>query len=234
MDVALSPDMIHAWSLSRMTVVVTDILRASSSITAGIYGGVPAIRPVETVHRRQYWRNRGYLLGGERHGEMIDDFDLGNAPEDYLRAGKQGKKIIMTTTNGTRAVQASKQAEALLIGAFLNLNTIAGYLQERRPPLLIVCAGWRGKSSLEDTLFAGALIDRLREAYAHTSLGDGAQLALAAYERFRKNLLEAVQESSHGQRLVGLDQEQDVAFCLQQSKYPVLPVLRGEEIVAFG
>lgn len=231
MDVALTPDMIHAWSLRRMTVVVADILRASSSITAGIQGGVPAIRPVEHVHRRQYWKSRGYLLGGERHGEMIDGFDIGNAPEDYLQAGKQSQKIIMTTTNGTRAVQASKQAEALLIGSFLNLDTIVRYLQERRPPLLIVCSGWRGKSSLEDTLFAGALIDRLRTAYTETPLGDGAHLALATYERFRKNLMGAVRESSHGQRLIGLDREQDIAFCLQQNIYPVVPVLRGEEIV---
>lgn len=233
MDVCISPDMIHAWSLRSSTVVVTDILRASSSITAGIYGGVPAIRPVEHIHRRHYWKSRGYLLGGERHGEMIDGFDIGNAPEDYLQAGKQGQKIIMTTTNGTRAIQASKEAETLVIGSFLNLDSVAGYLKKSTSPLLVVCSGWQGKASLEDTLFAGALIDRLLPDLNHLPLGDGAQLALATYERFRKNLLKVVRESSHGQRLTHLQREQDISFCLQQSIYDVLPVLKGEEIVSF-
>jgi len=223
--------MIPAWTFRNMTVVVADILRATSSITAGIHGGVPAIRPVEHVHRRQYWQNRGYLLGGERHGEMIDGFDIGNAPEDYQQAGRQGKKIIMTTTNGTRAIQASKEAKNLLIGSFLNLNTVAQYLIRERPAFLIVCSGWRGKASLEDTLFAGALIKQVRTAYTDTAPGDGAHLALATYERFRENLPAAVREASHGQRLLGLERGQDIDFCLQQSVYDVLPVLQGEEIV---
>jgi len=232
MDVCFSPEMVSAHSLKRKTVVVADILRASSSITAGIYGGVPAIRPVEQIHRRHYWQERGYLLGGERGGVMIDGFDLGNAPPDYLKAGAKKQKIIMTTTNGTRAIQVSKHAGQLLVGSFLNLDAIAGYLLTNRPPLLIVCSGWKGTPSLEDSLFAGALLERLGPKY-DAPITDGARLAITNYRYHKDQLTEAVQESSHGQRLLSMNREEDIAFCLQQSIYPVVPILRGEEIVAF-
>lgn len=230
MDVCLTPEMVPAWSLRRLTVVVADILRASSSITAGMQGGVPAIRPVEQVHRRPYWKDRGYLLGGERHGEQIDGFDLGNAPEDYLRIGQRRQKIIMTTTNGTRAIQAGKSAQNLIVGSFLNLEAVATHLEQHKPPLLIICSGWQGKTSFEDTLFAGALTERLIDHYGG-QLGDGALLARATYQRYRHELRTAVQASSHGQRLIKLGREQDISFCLQESIYSVVPILRGEEIV---
>jgi len=233
MDVCFSPEMVTAHSLKRKTIVVADILRASSSITAGIQGGVPAIRPVEQIHRRQYWQERGYLLGGERGGVMIDGFDLGNAPMDYLKAGANKQKIIMTTTNGTRAIQASKHADQLLVGSFLNLEAIAGYLLQDKPSLLIVCSGWQGTPSLEDSLFAGALLERLGPAYS-SPISDGARLAISTYRHHQDHLVEAVRESSHGQRLLGMDREEDIAYCLQQSIYPVVPILKGEEIVALG
>jgi 2-phosphosulfolactate phosphatase len=232
MDVCFSPEMVTAHSLKRKTVVVADILRASSSITAGIQGGVPAIRPVDQIHRRHYWQERGYLLGGERGGVIIDGFDLGNAPLDYLKAGTKKQKIIMTTTNGTRAIQVSKQADQLLVGSFLNLDAIAGYLLNDRPPLLIVCSGWQGTPSLEDSLFAGALLEKLGPDYS-SPVSDGARLAITNYRYHKDRLLEAVHESSHGQRLLGMNREEDIDYCLQRSIYPVVPILRGEEIVAF-
>ncbi len=233
MDVCFSPEMVTAHSLKRKTVVVADILRASSSITSGIQGGVPAIRPVEHIHRRHYWQERGYLLGGERGGVMVDGFDLGNAPLDYLKAGTSKQKIIMTTTNGTRAIQVSKHAEQLLVGSFLNLEAIAAFLLKDRPPLLIVCSGWKGTPSLEDSLFAGALLERLGTEY-DTPISDGARLAITNYRYHQDRLTDAVRESSHGQRLLGMKREEDIDYCLQQSIYPVVPILKGEEIVALG
>jgi len=232
MDVCFSPEMVTSHSLKHKTVVVADILRASSSITAGIQGGVQAIRPVEQIHRRHYWQERGYLLGGERGGVMIDGFDLGNAPMDYLKAGAKKQKIIMTTTNGTRAIQASKHADQLLVGSFLNLEAIAEFLQNDRPSLLVVCSGWQGTPSLEDSLFAGALLERLGPGYS-TPVSDGARLAITNYRYHQDRILEAVRESSHGQRLLDMNREEDIEFCLQESIYPVVPILRGEEIVAF-
>jgi len=232
MDVCFSPEMVTSHSLKHKTVVVADILRASSSITAGIQGGVQAIRPVEQIHRRHYWQERGYLLGGERGGVMIDGFDLGNAPMDYLKAGAKKQKIIMTTTNGTRAIQASKHADQLLVGSFLNLEAIAEFLQNDRPSLLVVCSGWQGTPSIEDSLFAGALLERLGPGYS-TPVSDGARLAITNYRYHQDRILEAVRESSHGQRLLDMNREEDIEFCLQESIYPVVPILRGEEIVAF-
>jgi 2-phosphosulfolactate phosphatase len=233
MDVCFSPEMVTAHSLKHKTVVVADILRASSSITSGIQGGVPAIRPVEHIHRRHYWQDRGYLLGGERGGVMVDGFDLGNAPLDYLKAGAKKQKIIMTTTNGTRAIQVSKHAGQLLVGSFLNLEAIAEYLLKDRPPLLVVCSGWKGTPSLEDSLFAGALLDRLGTEY-DAPLSDGARLAITNYRYHKEHLSQTVRNSSHGQRLLGMQREEDIEYCLQQSIYPVVPILKGEEIVALG
>lgn len=230
MDVCFTPDMVTSYNLLQKTVVVTDILRASTSITAGIYGGVPAIRPVEQIHRRQYWRDRGYLIGGERGGVMIDGFDLGNAPEDYLKAGNRKQKIIMTTTNGTRAIQTTKQARQLLVGSFLNLKALAHFLLAQPSPLVVVCAGWNGTSSLEDTLFAGALVDLIIDRYPY-SISDGARMAQTIYACHKNDLVGAVRASSHGQRLIRLNREKDILYCLQQSIFPVVPLLKGEEII---
>jgi 2-phosphosulfolactate phosphatase len=140
----------------------------------------------------------------------------------------KGAKICVTTTNGTVAIRRSSSAPAVYVGAFLNISRVASALKEWNGNALIVCAGWKGKPNLEDTLFAGALIDALTGDYEVAD--DAALMALKQYTVASNDLLTAVKNSSHVNRLLGLGIEKDIAFCLEFDRYSVLPKLEGDAL----
>jgi 2-phosphosulfolactate phosphatase len=138
-------------------------------------------------------------------------------------------KICVTKTNGTVAIRRSETAAALYVGAFLNIYRVVDALQTWDGDVLVVCAGWKGKPNLEDTLFAGALIDELVGQY--TVADDAALMAWKQYHVASSDLITAVKKSSHVNRLLGLGIEKDIAFCLERDRYDVLPHLQGDKLV---
>ena len=229
-DVCLTPELLHLFDLKGKVVVVVDILRATSSMVTALAHGVERIRPVSKLEDCRAFRSEGYLVAAERDGRMAEGFDLGNSPFSYMEEAVRGRTIAMTTTNGTQAINLSRDADAVLIGAFLNLSRVARYLLAREQDAVIVCAGWKGQFNLEDTLFAGALIEELQPAYNLAS--DAARAALHLYENAKGNLLGYLADSSHVQRLRHLHITEDVAFCLSPDRYGVLPILQGDYLVA--
>lgn len=210
-------------------VVVVDILRATSCMTTALAHGVASIRPVAKIEECAELKVQGYLTAAERGGEKVEGFDFGNSPFEYMDEALKGKKIGVTTTNGTRAIRRSRKAKKLLIGSFLNISTVTRLLNEQDNNILIVCAGWKGHVNLEDTLFAGALADRLTARF--TRACDSTLTALSLYHTAKNDMLDFLQHSSHVQRLKGLGIEKDIAFCLEQDRYEVVPMLRGDELV---
>ena len=229
LDVCLSPDLMHLYDVTGKAVVVVDILRATSCMTTAFAHGVRAIRPVAEVEESRRLREQGYLVAAERGGEKIEGFDLGNSPFEYMDEQLKGKKIGVTTTNGTRAISLSKGAKKLLIGSFLNLKAIASLLNGQENDVLIVCAGWKGHVNLEDTLFAGALAEQLTAKF--TRACDSTLTAISLYHTAKNDMLAFLQNSSHVQRLKGLGIEKDIEFCLQHDLYNVVPVLKNDELV---
>jgi 2-phosphosulfolactate phosphatase len=228
-DVCLSPELIHLHDVNGRVAVVVDILRATSCMTAGFGSGVAEIKPFADLESCRKMRDKGYLIAGERNGKKVDGFDLGNSPFDYLEAGSSGRKLAVTTTNGTVAIEKSSGADHVIIGSFLNLEAVAHWVKEAAQDVLIVCAGWKGKVNLEDTLFAGALVDRLYPAF---TLGcDAPLVALHCYQGMQDNLLDHVMASSHAQRLKRLDIEKDISYCLQQDLFEVVPRLTNGSLV---
>lgn len=228
-DVCLSPELLSLYDLAPQTVVVVDILRATSSMVTAFAHGVAKIKPVAHPDACRALRRAGYLTAGERNGVTIEDFDLGNSPVDYQQGTLRGKPLVMTTTNGTQAIEQSRTARRLVIGAFLNLRAVADYLVEQDHDVLVVCAGWKGHVNLEDTLFAGALINRLE---AHFQVASDAALAASVlYQAAQSDLTEFLSQSSHAQRLVRLNIQRDIAFCLQVDRYEVVPWLKGDHLV---
>ena len=228
-DVCLSPGLIHLYDVKDKVVVVVDILRATSCMVAGIANGVAGIRPFADLEACMAMKGQGYYVAGERNGQKVDGFDLGNSPYDYKQGHLVGKKIAVTTTNGTVAIEKSKNAKMVVIGAFLNKQALADFLIENGTNTLILCAGWKGKFNLEDTLFAGALVEALK-GHFHPSC-DAPVAASALYREGKKDLRSYLQGSSHVQRLRKLDIEKDVEYCLRENELDCIPVLQGEEIV---
>jgi len=228
-DVCLSPDLMHLYDVKGKVIVAVDILRATSCMTTALAHGVRSIRPVAEVEESRALSGQGYLVAAERGGEKVAGFDLGNSPFEYMSESLKGKKIGVTTTNGTRAISLSKGAEKLMIGSFLNLKAVVNLLNKQENDVLIVCAGWKGHVNLEDTLFAGALAEQLTAKFTHAC--DSTLTAITLYHQAQNNLLAFLQNSSHVQRLKGLGIEKDIAFCLQQDIYDVVPVLKDDELV---
>ncbi len=229
LDVCLTPDLLHLHTVENKIVVVADIFRATSCMVTAFAHGVGSIIPVATVEECQALKDRGYLAAAERNAQTVAGFDLDNSPFSYMDESLREVDIAMTTTNGTLAITRSRAAVKVLVGAFLNLEAVATYLRTQPYDVLVLCAGWKGRVNLEDTLFAGALAERLRNHYS--MLEDGALMAHRLYCDGKDNLVTYLANASHIRRLQRLGINKDIAYCLQHDLYDVVPVLRGNALV---
>lgn len=213
--------------LSDSVCVVFDILRATTSMMMALSNGATAIIPVTEISEAIAIRKSRpeVLLAGEREGLRIRaaqtgtvDFDFGNSPREFAREKVSGKTIVITTTNGTRALQACAGAKAVLIGSFLNLRPIANWIIERRPTnLILVCSGTHEQAALEDTLAAGALCEKIWVHYAGGNVADSAEMARRIYPLMQMDLVGAMNHSRNGHRLLAnATLRNDVWFSVQR------------------
>lgn len=230
-EVCLSPELVHLFDLEGKIVVVVDVLRATSCMVTAMANGVKEIKPVcDLTICKELQSKEGYIGAAERNGIKEAGFKFGNSPYSYIDNCVENERLAITTTNGTVAIEKSKSADEVIIGAFLNKSAVVTYLLERDKDVVVVCAGWKGQVNLEDTLFAGALIDGLGDNYNHNS--DASLLALNAYERGQSDLCKYLENSNHVQRLSKMsDIGRDIEFCLKEDVYKVVPVLHGDVLV---
>lgn len=228
-DVCLSPDLIHLYPIEDRVVVVVDILRATSCIVTALAHGVASVTPVASLEECRAMKSRGYCISGERNGEKVEGFDLGNSPFEYMNEELKGRNIAFTTTNGTQAIEKAKSARNVIVGSFLNVTSTVNYLRSQENNVLILCSGWKGRVNLEDTVFSGALIQMLGEAYIPEC--DAPKMALYLYEQARDDIKGFLRNASHVQRLNRLHNEEDIAFCLERDRYDVVPVLTDGKLV---
>ena len=225
-DAILSPpeiDLLPERDLRGTTCVIFDVLRATSSIITALEGGVQEIHPVCTIEEALALKARmpEALLGGERHGDRIDDFDLGNSPLEYRGLG--AKKIITTTTNGTVALRACESARDTLAGALVTLDALAERLNRHSSDsVLLVCAGTFREMALEDLFAAGMLCAR----FAHAELTDAARAILSVYHQYQADPLAALQESKNGRALVSKGRAADVRWSAQVSILRAVGVMK--------
>lgn len=232
-EVCLTPELIDLYAIENSIVVVIDILRATSSITYGIENGATAIIPVMNVDDCLPYADKGYLLAAERDGQVVVGYDFGNSPFSYTAEKVGGRTIVLTTTNGTRAMHlAQERAHQVIIGSFLNLATLCDYLRTQNKDVLLLCAGWKGNFNLEDTLFAGAVVEQLQNDF--TFADDSSVVALDMYQLAKGDLRGYLRKSSHSARLIKLNIEEDVLFCLRLDTCKAIPVLKGNKLVALA
>jgi 2-phosphosulfolactate phosphatase len=232
LDVYLLPALARPQELAGACVVVIDVLRASTTIVHAVAAGAGQVLPtlkVETALQVRADRPDA-LLGGERGGEKIPGFDLGNSPTEYTPPTVGGKTIVFTTTNGTLAIEASREAARVLIGAFVNLSAVCRELagQER---VVLLCAGTGNEVTREDVLFAGAVLDQMAGSTAGRALSTNDQ-GLLAWDAWRalkadlaggQPLVEALRASRGGRNLIEIGQERDIDIAVQIDKFDVVP-----------
>lgn len=228
--------------LSQTVCVVFDIFRATSTIVTALANGAAAIIPVAEIPEALALRRQRpeVLLAGERDGLRIRsdltggfDFDLGNSPREFTPARIQGKTIVLSTTNGSRALRACAPARAVIIGSFLNLQATAEYLRHLAPAqLLLVCSGTINQASYEDVLGAGAMASLLWSHYSEGDIADSARMALQIYEQNHHNLTGAVKHCRNGRRLLSMPElSDDVTWCLNRDCFPLVAGLKSGSVI---
>lgn len=229
-DVCLSPDLMHLYKVQDHSVVVVDILRATSCMTTALAHGIDHIAPFAHLEDCLAMKAKGYFTAGERDGKKVEGFDLGNSPFEYQDPKLKGQKIAFTTTNGTQAIVKSLGAKEIIIGSFLNLTAVVDHLKKSTPDILVVCAGWKGKVNLEDTLFAGAVVEKMK---ALVELACDAPLAAQhLYNQSKNDMVGFLKGSSHVKRLARLSILKDIEFCLTPDQYTVVPRLVNNVLIA--
>lgn len=230
-ETCLTPALLPLYQIENSIAVIIDIFRATSSICYGIENGAEAIIPVAQVEECAAYREKGldYLLAAERNGEVVEGFDFGNSPFSYTAEKVAGKTIVLTTTNGTHALHLSIKAKKIVIGSFLNLSALCNWLNAQQENILLVCAGWKNNFNLEDTLFAGAVVDQLQAS--NYQLDDPSIAANDLYQLAKNDLNLYLQKTAHSERLKKLGIEEDIRFCLQTDLTIAIPILEGEKLV---
>lgn len=230
-EICLSPELIHLYDVKEKNVVIVDIFRATSTMMAALANDVTSITPVMDLESCRQMGKDGYVIAGERDGKTAEGFTLGNSPLSYLEKKFAGKKIAMTTTNGTVAIEKTKSfAKNIILGAFVNLKATAEFLISQEEDVLILCAGWKGKFNLEDSLFAGALVSSL---YPHFGTDCDTSLAMRAlYEGNEHRLQVFMGQASHAKRLQNHNIEADIDFCLTQDIFDIIGILEDGKLVS--
>jgi len=231
LSVCLTPALIPLYKVDDYVVVIIDIFRAASSICYGIENGAAAIIPVSQVEECAAYREKSqdYLLAAERDGKVVEGFDFGNSPFSYIKEIVEGKTVVLTTTNGTHALHLSRLAKKIVIGSFLNLTALCSWLKTQDENILLVCAGWKNNFNLEDTLFAGAVIEQLK--VFDFKPDDAAIAANDLYQTGKGDINGYLKKTSHSERLKQLGIEKDIEFCLQVDLTTAIPILEGDKLV---
>lgn len=214
-------------------VVVIDVLRATSAICTALENGVDRIKPVASVTEAQQWQAEGFIGAAERNGEIVEGFDLGNSPLAYIERADElkGKTVVLTTTNGTKAIDIASEKNRVVIGSLNNLNAICNWLVEQDENILILGSGWKDKFNLEDTICAGAIADQLIESGRFKADEDSTVAAKFIYRSARDNMFAFLRASSHRRRLRRLNLNEDVKYCLTPNNLSTIPILEDGFLV---
>ncbi|HQV51525.1 MAG: 2-phosphosulfolactate phosphatase [Flavobacteriales bacterium] len=231
-EVCFTPGQYPLYAEDMGIVVVIDILRATSAMVAAFDNGVEKIIPVSTIEEaRKFIGKPGYIAAAERDGEIVEGFSYGNSPLAYIDEDLTGKTIVMTTTNGTKAINLAMDARLLVIGSFLNLTALTDWLLQQNDNILLLCSGWKDKFNLEDSVFAGAVMDRLLESGKFGVEEDSSIAAKYMYLAAKENVMGILKAAPRRRRIDQLKMHADVKYCLTQDQCNVIPVLRNGELV---
>jgi len=231
---SLSPALLHLYDVSRSIVVIIDVLRATSTIATVLYNGAKHIIPVDSVAECiRIGKQIEGITAGERDGHVAEGLVHGNSPFEYSREFIRGKTLVLTTTNGTKLLHMAleKGAKEIITGSFPNLTSVCDYLVAIKMPVILACAAWKDRVNIEDTLFAGAVVSRIK---AHFSINcDSSQMAETLYDEAKGNLYEFMKNknASHYHRLTSFGLEEDIRYCLTLDNADVLCVYEGGKLV---
>ena len=231
---SLSPALIHLYDVTDSIVVVIDVLRATSTITTALYNGAASVIPVATVPRCiELGKELGAITAGERDGKVAEGLEHGNSPFEYPSSFIKGKTLVLTTTNGTKLLHMALDngAREIITGSFPNLSAVCEHLIRKKMNVVLGCAAWKDRVNIEDTLFAGAVVNRVKDYFDINC--DSSHMADELYNAALPDLYEFMKKNnaSHYHRLTNFGLEKDIRYCLNPDGANILPKFVGDRLV---
>ncbi len=235
-NVLFTPNAVTEKSIRNQTVVVIDVLRASSTITTALHNGAKDLIPVPdmaTASRIASNMDPDRLrLGGEQDGKRIEGYHLGNSPLEYTEAEVSGRTVVYKTTNGTDAILKAQSAQNIVVGSFLNAAAVVEYIQMAGLDTTLLCSGWHKRAAYDDILCAGLLLSRLWDGNVPKIKTDTARMAYVLYTHDKRRLANALAQSEHALRLKDLGLDADIAYCSQVDVLDVVPRFIDNHLIA--
>ncbi|MCG8310843.1 MAG: 2-phosphosulfolactate phosphatase [Cytophagales bacterium] len=229
-EVCFSPMLYgHKLTDGKFVTVVVDILRATTSICAAFDHGVKEIIPVSGLEEAKDMKKKGYFVACERNGQVMDFADLGNSASDFIRDDIVGQQVVFSTTNGTKTIHMARDAGEVLIGSFVNIQALADYLIEKKEPVVIFCAAWKGLFNLEDSVFSGALAQILLNN-GFSTVCDSVLGSVDLWKRANQDLKKYLSKSSHRNRLKHLVSDEDFTYTVTLNSTRVVPFLNADRL----
>ena len=214
------------------TVVVVDLLRATTVISVAFECGVDAVIPVSTIENALSFKDKkDHIIAAERNTILVEGFNFGNSPYHYLNADVRENILVLTTTNGTKAIELAKNHK-VVTASFVNLNAIVDFLVEDRNDIIILCSGWKGFFNLEDTIFAGALSKKLLETNHFTTQSDSLYASIELYNSAKNDLFKYLSSSAYRRRNQSKEVIKDTRFCLNPHiTSEIVPLLDKDRLI---
>jgi 2-phosphosulfolactate phosphatase len=231
---SLSPALLHLYDINNSVVVIIDVLRATSTIATALHNGAKCVIPVDSVAKCiELGKQIDAITAGERDGKIAEGLKHGNSPFEYPKEFVAGKTLVLTTTNGTKLLHMAldKGAGSIITGSFPNLSAVCDYLLTQNQHVILGCAAWKDKVNLEDMLFAGAVINRVKNSFFINC--DSSQIAETMYEDAKNDLFGFIRQknASHYHRLNDYGLEKDIRYCLTPDVANVLPFYEEGKLI---
>lgn len=231
-EVCFSPALFREFRNSEAIAVVVDILRATSAIVTAFMNGVSQIIPVETLQEAEDFKKKGYLVAAERDGLVQPFADFGNSPYNFTKERVSGQQIVYSTTNGTQAIHEAGNCHRIVIGAYLNFTALSDWLVNQHRDIIILCAAWKNKFNLEDTLFAGALAERILQNPDYYTICDSALASIDLYRIAKENILNYIDKAAQRHRLRKNNLDDVIGYCHTFDLTSLIPVFENDCLIA--
>lgn len=231
-EICFTPALYPFYAENNDVVIVTDIFRATTTMCMALLKGASAIIPVASEEEAVDYKERGYLVGAERNLLRCEFADFGNSPFEYTPGKVEGKEIVFTTTNGTRALDVAKESKEILIGAFSNLDAVVdeSLRLQKEGKILVLCSGWKNRVNIEDMLFAGAFAEKVYSQIDNKVLPDAVSIALDIWKIAKKDPIKYLENTEDYQRMIAHNLGEDAKFCLRQNTLPIVPKYSNSKI----
>jgi 2-phosphosulfolactate phosphatase len=232
LETCFSPALYEADCHTDSIVVIIDVLRASSAICTAFANGVASIIPVAEIDEAKLYKSRGYLVAAERDGYVLDFADFGNSPFNFTREKVEGRTIVYSTTNGTSLINLTRSAYMTVIGSFLNISALSGWLIRQERNVILVCAGWKNRFNIEDTVCAGSLAELLMASNCFTTSCDSTLASIDLWSIACPDLFGYIEKAAQRTRLRDKNLDDCIQFCLTPDFTDKIPVMKNGSLVS--